>query len=63
MKRKKKRANIVFSWILMLIMAFSSCMAGITAYADNTDIYTDDSLCEHHPEHNADCGYLPGGGY
>ena len=60
---RRKKGKIFLSWVLMITMVFSTFMAGITAYAENTDVYEDNFLCEHHTEHTVECGYLEAGGH
>ena len=45
----------LLSFIICGVMAFSACP--LTAFADDS-VYTG-GLCEHHTEHNEECGYVP----
>ena len=44
----------LLSFIICGVMAFSACP--LTAFADDS-VYTG-GLCEHHTEHNEECGYI-----
>ena len=44
----------LLSFVICGVMAFSACP--LTAFADDS-VYTG-GLCEHHTEHNEECGYI-----
>ena len=53
----------LLSWLLCGAMLFSLCPQSVLAESgaqDSGQTVTAGGLCEHHPEHDADCGYLEG---
>ena len=55
--RNRRRAKRWLSLILCLCMVFPS--AATVVSAAEKPVYTG-GLCEHHPEHTAECGYVEG---
>jgi pilin isopeptide linkage protein/fibro-slime domain-containing protein len=51
--RKKRR---ILAMLLVLILVCTTCSSFVSA--DMNQQKTADGLCEHHPEHTAECGYV-----
>jgi pilin isopeptide linkage protein len=56
MNPKNKRIHKWLSFLLSFVLAFSMC---VPAYAAPIVAEDGTGICEHHPEHDASCGYVP----
>ena len=59
MKLKKRILSLLLCGAMLFSLCSQSVLAEENGQAGGVTIGTS-GLCEHHPEHNADCGYMEG---